>query len=77
MPRFPVHTDNQPVMRLDFAAQSWLYIGKLWSHRKQRRVRDLIKAHCERIRRWRAGVPGSLGTGFGPRNGDAGDGGMV
>ncbi len=77
MPRFPVHTDNKPVMRLDFAAQSWLYIGKLWAHRRQRRVRDIIRAHCDMIRRWRAGQPGSLGMSATGRDPCCGDGGMV
>lgn len=53
MPKFAIHLDNSPVKHLDHEAQSWLYIGKLWAHRKQQRVRDLIRAHLGSIRRWR------------------------
>jgi len=77
MPAFPIHTDNLPVMRLDLEAQSWIYIGKLWAYRKQRRVRDVIKRHINLIRRWRAGVPGSLGMSAVDLDPCCGDGGMV
>ena len=53
MPIANINTANHPVVRLDFAAQSWLYIGKLWAHRRQRRVREIIRGHCGCIRRWR------------------------
>ena len=72
MPKFAIHLDNSPVKHLDHEAQSWLYIGKLWAHRRSQRVRSLIRAHLDGIRRWRAGVPGSLGmstTGRGPIEG--------
>lgn len=77
MPKFAIHLDNSPVKHLDHEAQSWLYIGKLWAHRKQRRVRSLILAHLDSIRRWRAGVPGSLGMSSTGRDPCCGDGGMV
>lgn len=53
MPTFSVHTNNQPVMRLDLVAQSWIYIGKLWAHRHSARVREIIRAHVKMIRQWR------------------------
>lgn len=53
MPKFAIHHDNSPVMLLNHEAQSCLYIGKLWAHRHSSRVRSLIRAHLDRIRRWR------------------------
>lgn len=77
VPAFPIHTDNRPVMLLNFEAQSWLYISKLWAHRRTPRFRLVIRAHCNSIRRWRAGVPGSLGMSATGRDPCCGDGGMV
>lgn len=68
-----IHDDNKPIRVLSMADQSRIYIGLLWMHRKSQRVRYLIREHCDRIRRWRAGAPGSLGmsaTGRDPCCGD-------
>lgn len=77
MPPLRVHMDNRPIMLLNFEGQSWIYIGKMWAHRRQRRVRDLIHAHLDRISRWRRGAPGSLGMSVTPRDPDAGDSGIA
>lgn len=72
-----INSSNRPVKVLSMADQLKIYIGLMWAHRKQRRVRDLIKEHCERIRRWQGGVPGSLGMSATGRDPCCGDGGMV
>lgn len=49
-----IHTDNQPIKFLSMSDQSRLYIGLLWSHRSQDRIRAIIRGHVRMIRRWAA-----------------------
>lgn len=72
-----INSCNQPVKILSLEDQLCIYIGLLWAHRRSMRVRLVIRSHCDRIRRWRAGVPGSLGMSFSGRDPCAGDEGVV
>lgn len=47
-----IHTDNRPIKFLIMQDQSRLYIGLLWSHRRQPRIRSIIRSHVRMIRRW-------------------------
>ena len=49
-----IHTDNKPIKLLTMQDQSRLYIGLLWSHRRQPRIRTIIRGHVRLIRRWSA-----------------------
>lgn len=54
IPTFAIHANNQPVHALSHADQSWLYISKLWAHRRSKRVQEIIRGHIAMIRRWNA-----------------------
>ena len=49
-----IHTDNCPIKIMSMQDQSRLYIGLLWSHRRQPRIRTIIRGHVRLIRRWSA-----------------------
>ncbi len=49
-----LHADNRPIKFLSMQDQSRLYIGLPWSHRRQPRIRTIIRGHVRMIRRWAA-----------------------
>lgn len=49
-----IHSDNQPIKWIGLQDQSRLYIGLLWSHRRQPRIRTIIRGHIRMIRKWAA-----------------------
>ena len=49
-----IHSDNQPIKWIGLQDQSRLYIGLLWSSRRQVRIRHIIRGHIRMIRKWAA-----------------------
>lgn len=49
-----LHADNRPIKFLSMQDQSRLYIGLLWSSRRQVRIRHIIRGHIRMIRKWAA-----------------------
>lgn len=54
MSHLSLHADNRPIKFLSMQDQSRLYIGLLWSSRRQRRIRAIIRGHIRMIRKWAA-----------------------
>lgn len=51
MSSLTLHADNRPIKFLSMQDQSRLYIGLLWSNRRQQRIRAIIRGHIRMIRK--------------------------